>query len=286
MSSDSANSSPPAPDNQYREAITLYRESVKWVISSFGAVAAALIVGIQLTSLGELHGERLTWALISIGVVFASIIGIIVAAVRVLSPISGTYAAFKDDRGFKPLRDFLEKDNTPLRGKAKDAGELADKYEKTLQVENEKWHLYNADQGNASARDEYLEAKKYRVSLFQVVRAVTTLGLFLRTKQLFGRAMRVVYFGVALGAIGAIAFAYLANPPATTAKKSSTANVVVSARLPLNCAGFYLTLDRLAQNEPNVGKRWPAGSVGPQAKACGFQTKQELTKFVSKLTRR
>lgn len=283
MSSGSS-SPPPAPGNQYREAIATYRTSVKWVISSFGAVAAALIVGIQLTSLGELHGERLVWALASIGVVFAAILAIIAAAVRVLSPISGTYAGFKSDPAFRPLRDFLALDKTPLRTKANDPGELAAKYEEALGLESEKWRLHNEKKEDKTLEADYQAARSHRAALFPVVQAVTNLGLLLHTKQLFRQAMLVLYVGVALAAAGAVAFAYLANPPAPT-KRSTSAEVLISPRLPLNCAGFYLTLDKLLRNEPKIAKAWPTRSVGPQARACGFETKQELTEFLSRFVR-
>lgn len=266
--------STPQPGNQYREAIAEFRTNVKWVVSSFGAVAAALVVGIQLTSLGELHGYRLIWSVVSAAIVFAAILAIIGFTTRVLSPMGATYAGFKDGVEFGPLRDFLEKDKKPLRRQAETASELADAYDHALEVESEKWALHDANKTDETLKSEYDAAHANSEGLFQVVSAVTSLGIFLRTRQLFQQAMRTVYIGVALAAAGTLAFAYLANPP--SAPKKST----------VNCIAFYVSLDQLLDDEPELAKSSPRKSLEPQAHACGINTAAQRKSLLSTLAAR
>lgn len=269
--SDSATSAPQA-GNQYGGAIAEYRTNVKWVVSSFGAVAAALVVGIQLTSLGELHGYRLIWSVASAAVVFGAILAIIGFTARVLSPLGATYAGFKEGNEFGPLRSFLEQDKNPLRGKATTAEMLATKYDHAVTVEEEKWVA--DDEADETLKSEYAAAKTNRENLLPVVVDVTDFGIFLRTKQLFQQAMLAVYIGVAFAAAGTIAFAYLANPPAPP-KKST-----------LGCVAFYVSLDELLDDEPALAKSLPRMSLEPEAKACGIKTVVQQRGLLSNLAAR
>jgi hypothetical protein len=271
--SDSPTSSPQPPGNQYGGAIAEYRTNVKWVVSSFGAVAAALVVGIQLTSLGELHGYRLIWSVVSAAVVFASILAIIGFTARVLSPLGATYAGFKEGDEFGPLRNFLETDKNPLRGQAETAEELAEKYDQAVTIEKEKWVADDGEAGEALG-SEYAAAKANRENLFPVIIDVTDFGIFLRTKQLFQQAMLAVYIGVAFAAAGTIAFAYLANPPAPP-KKST-----------VDCVAFYVSLDQLLDDEPGLAKSLPRMSLEPEAKACGIKTAAQQESLLSTLAAR
>jgi membrane protein required for beta-lactamase induction len=69
-----SNNPPPPSENQYQKGINEYRATLKWVVSSFGAVAAALTVGLQVTSLGSLYGWRLYWALPSVTLAFGAVL--------------------------------------------------------------------------------------------------------------------------------------------------------------------------------------------------------------------
>jgi hypothetical protein len=269
MSSEPSNA-PADPTEQYRKGIQSYRDSVKWVVSSFGAVAAALVVGIQLTSLGSLHGERLLWAVISGGVVFAAVIAIVAAAVRVLAPIGATYTEFEKGRTFAPLRKFLQKDRAPLREKADSAKDLADKYKCLVDRENKDYDLFKANEKDETLKQNYLDTKKERVDLFRVVQAVTALGLHLRVKELFKHGMVTISIGVLLTAAGAISFAYWANPPAP--KK-------------LDCVGLYLDLDKLVDDDPLAAATWPEDPISGEAKDCGFTSNEKLTQYLEGLAR-
>jgi hypothetical protein len=62
------------------------RSSAKWLIASFGAVAAVVVAGISLSDLGGLSGDtpgyRLAWA---VGGAFAAIVGVLGALARAIA---------------------------------------------------------------------------------------------------------------------------------------------------------------------------------------------------------
>jgi hypothetical protein len=282
-----ASNNPSAPsENRYQKGVNDYRATLKWVISSFGAVAAALIVGLQLTSLGSLEGWRLIWALVSVSVAFGAVLIIIIASSKVLTPVIGTYHGFAHAPEFKALNDFLRDDPSPLQKRADSAGELAEKYEGADAAKLATWEAYQDDQDDEARQAAYEAALATYERLNGVVGTVTTLGLFLYMRQRFTRVMRLVYGGILIAGIGVIAFAYLANPSADAktqepAKKQKT----VAQVQPVNCARYYLTLAELAYHEPNLSKHWLARSLDSQATACGLDNETAVTQFLTYLER-
>jgi hypothetical protein len=199
--------------DQYRAAVEGYRSVIKWVLSSFAAVAAALIAGLQLSTLGQVEGEALFWSLLGITVAFVGILAIILFAVQVLVPIGATYRQFEHSKDFKPLLSYLERDNAPLRRKATSASGLADAYDAAIETEMTAEKFSKEKPADPERKQRLEDATAERKELFEIVAAVTRLGLTLRTEQLFKRAMWAVRVGVVAAAIGGVVFAYFANPP-------------------------------------------------------------------------
>ncbi len=270
--------SPPS-ENQYQKGANDYRTTVKWVLSTFGTVAAALVGGLQVTSLGALHGWRLYWALVAALIALGAVLIIVIAATSALLPVIGTYAGFAHDPEFKALRDFLRQDSSPLQGEATSAAELAHEYELADAEQQAAWTSFQANEDDAHA-DAYERAQGKYESLDGVVQTVTSLGLFLQIRNRVKRVMRVVYVGVLATGIGAIAFAYLAHPPAEAQAKE---HKDVSQVNPVNCARYYSTLDELTDDERSISKHWPAPTVDAQANACGLHSKAALAHFLSYL---
>ena len=103
-----------------------------------------------------------------------------------------------------------------------------------LTAEDDAWTALQHKPDDETLERAYNDARAARKSLFAVVRAVTALGLLLRTKRLFGQAMRAVYFGVVAAAAAAIALAFLTNPPkpsSATAIPISTPGQALGARV-------------------------------------------------------
>lgn len=284
--SNAGGSAPPQARDQYRDAIDGYRGIVRWVISSFGAVAAALIVGVQLTSLGQLHGGRLTWSIISLALAFVAVLAIIFAAVRVLVPVGGTFREFESGREFAALRDLLQRDPAPLRGKAITAGGLAGEYERAMANEADAWSRHQADPTNPTLEAAYGEARLVRANLFETVRSVTSLGLYLRTKQLFQVSMRTIYFGVTVAAAASIVFAYASKPPKTTGTTTSTTEIQAILLGNTDCVRYYVELDELADDEPRLLRGRTVQPAYLEARRCGIGTERALRRLVASLARR
>jgi hypothetical protein len=280
---------PSAPGGQYKEAIESYRMTARWVVSSFGAVAAAFVAGVPLSSLGQLHGWRLILAIASIFVIFGAIFLIVTTAVPMLSPVRGSYREF-DGPTFALLRKDLERDDEPLHGKAATAQELADRYQAALGRQAQAWAAYEEHSDDPLLTSAFTDAKETADELYEVIVPITWLGLVLNAKQQFSKVMRTVYGAIGFAVIGAIAFAYLANPPAKSASSNPT-NVHVTVNAPKvsvneskTCVDLYLALDQLARKKPSIGSHWPTHSLGAQDQACGFRNVQELARFLSFLS--
>jgi hypothetical protein len=276
-------------ENQYQRGVNEYRSTLRWVVSSFGAVAAALIVGLQLTSLGSLKGWRLYWALPSVALAFASILAIIIAASRVLTPVIGTYVGFAEGDEFQALRDFLARDPSPLQKEADSAAALAHKYECADAAQLAALRSHEEDESDDVRKKALEGAEATYDDLDGVVGSVTTLGLFLYMRERFKCVMKIVYVGILFAAIGATAFAYLANPPAksqtakTQTKESAKKPKTVTQVQPVNCARYYLTMAELAYHEPNISEHWLARSLDSQAVACGLDSEAAVAQFLAYL---
>jgi hypothetical protein len=268
-------------ESPYQKGVNEYRATLRWVVSSFGAVAAALLVGLQLTSLGSLEGWKLFWALVSVAVAFAAILVVMIAASRVFAPVIGTYVGFAEGDEFQALRDFLAHDPSPLQQEAHSAAELAEMYERAEAAQLAAWKAREADK-NSDKRQKALEdAESAYEALDGTVRAVTSLGLFLYMRERFKRVMRIIFVCIFVAGIGATAFAYLANPPAAAKAKEPAKKQAQS----VNCARYYLTLAELAYHEPDISKHWLAHTLDSQAATCGLDSEVAVAQFLTYLER-
>jgi hypothetical protein len=55
---------------------------------------------------------------------------------------------------------------------------------------------------------------------------------------------------------------------------------------PTDCARYYLELDEIADDEPQIASRWPASSVDEEARACGLGKSQAMASFLGYLAKR
>lgn len=220
--------SPPQQPDQYAAAIDSCRGVLKWVLSTFGAIAAILVAGLQLTSVGQLHGTRLVVSVVAFSVAFGSVFWIIMLAIRVLAPTGGTYSEFESGAAFHALRESLVRDQAPLRGKASSAEELAREYTESLKQEGEAYRIAAADPSDENIH-KYATATANRQSLYPTLMAITSFGVYLRVRELFDQTGTAIKFLVPVIAVAAVVFAYAANPPksttATKPPKSTTATI-------------------------------------------------------------
>jgi hypothetical protein len=244
-----------AGPNQYQQAIENYRSTLKWVLATFGAIGGALIVGLQLTGLGSLHGERLDWALVCAGVALLALSFVVVLAAHALSPVSGTYADWANSETFAKLRRQAPWVTRPgaspsvlLRGRAENLKDLVDKR-------------------NSADGEE-------RAQLNTLMSDLTNLGLMLRVRQLTARTLVAVGLAAPLVAAAAIAYAYLSNPPDPTKA--------------VDCISYYAKLQTLASGSPGLVAALQHTNSAPlpividaQSRACGVHDNAELARLLS-----
>lgn len=220
--SDGSMPSPPSVADQYSAAIDTCRTTVKWVLSSFAAVAAALIAGVQLTSLGQLRDGRLAWSVVAAIVGFGCVFAIVLSSVRALMPTGGTYSGFAEAPEFQPLRDVVIADPALLRGKAANLADLAKNYEDALVAESEAYEQYKVATDDKQLTARYKSATAERAALFPTVQGLTSLGVYLHVRKLCDQTFDLIKVLVPLAAIAAGAFAYAANPPSSAAKPAAS----------------------------------------------------------------
>lgn len=303
MSAGSPSNSLSDTADQNRKVIDEYRSIAKWVVSSFGAVAGALVVGVQLSSLGELKGSNLWWAAISLTVLFLAILAVIASAARVLLPVRLTYKRLATGRKFKPLRRAMAEE------KHRELEDVTKKLEE--EVAKVDLAIARTDQARAALKDEKtaenedaLEKAKQLMAEWDVrITKKVWRGRTAYTEYVFACSMLAIIVGLIAAAIAASGFAYASSsstkatpsvtnvhvsfsePKAKPAPPSAT-NVHVSVNEPKTCVDLYLALDELARAKPNIGSHWPTTSLGKQDRVCGFHTEKELAHFLSFLAQR
>jgi hypothetical protein len=271
--------------DQNRKVIDTYRSIARWVVSSFGAVAGALIVGVQVSSLGKLHGSHLHWALVSVAVLFVAILVVIGAAVRVLLPARLTYKGLATGREFKALRKALAREE-PVRSTdvSQQLTQVVKGFDNVQASEGEAWEAHKGEQ-NEATRQKLEEAEKRTQEWDARVTEKVWRGRTLYAKRVFNQSMAIIFLAILVAAAAATKFAYLSSMP-TEERPKPPPKVHVTVNEPKTCVDLYLALDKLADDEPHMGSHWPTRSLGAQDHACGFHNVKELARFLDFLSHR
>lgn len=286
MSVESDNSLSDVEDSQ-RKVVETYRSIAKWVVSTFGAVAGALLVGVQLSSLGKLHGSHLHWAVGSVLVLFLAIIAIIGAAVRLLAPVRVVYDGGFDASEFKALRKAVRRNKAELGAGVASLDDLAGKYNTAEKSQQDAQKVYEDEPSEATKQALVAVSGPFAARDAEVMEMVW-LGRSLYTKRVFKQTIIISFLAVLLAAAAATSFAYQSSMPTKETPTPAKVQVTVSApkvsvNEPKTCVDLYLALAGLAHDEPDIGKHWPTLSLGAQDHACGFDNVSELAHFLDYL---
>lgn len=185
------------------------RDAAKWLVASAAAVGAAMLAGSQLSSIGELdvgvpdsvEHARLWVAVVGAVLGLAAVVYAIWSAVQILMPklvlISELDDAWeKPPAGLAPVVAHFRRNPKYLQGFAS-PGELIAARES----------LIAGGGGEAAARIADLD---------QRITAIEDIATHEALKSQFGRALRKLMLATAVAAVGIVAFAWAANPPAGT----------------------------------------------------------------------
>jgi hypothetical protein len=294
--SDVSAGSAPGSNRQYTDAIQSYRSIAKWVVSTFGAVGAAFVVGLSLNTLGGLSEWRVVMSIICIVVGFGAIVFAIEAATAVLEPSRVTFDGFEESPDFEPLRTLLKDDPSPLDGEATTAQGLAAKLEEFEKHEGVAREYADEHPENPVAARRVREREQDVGYLYEKVSGLALLGQMLLIKKKYLESKKKIYGAVVAAGLAAIGFAFASNPPHHETPSTTQATVkpqihvsVGGPRLldwPRSCARLYFVLDKLATAEPRVGPLWPAGSLSDWDRACGLRSRADVARALAFFGRR
>ena len=185
-------------------AISTVRETAKWLIAAFAAVAAALISGIQISHIGDLEfGGRLMVAVIAFAIGLICIGGSIWSVIPVLSPFAISLKELATENKYRSLRNRIEEERKDILVDFEDIGKLNSCLEETrnklLTTRKECQVAY------ANAKNEYERANNIK-------NIIMDFAAFEIVTDKFHYAVSNISVGVAGTALSILAFAYAANP--------------------------------------------------------------------------
>jgi hypothetical protein len=190
------------------------RETIKWLVASFGAIGASLAIGSQLSNIGSLSAGRLSLAVIGAVAAFGGILLAIWIAVKVMTGSHITLGQLaKESREAKAsnkrsaIVTFFEVDNRSI----------LEKYDSLADLD-EAW------EGATRGADEV----EYR-RVGGIVKAVINVAGYEQLRSKFDDGLRGIMGGVALAVAGIILFAWSANPGEAASTPRSTTSVLAVA---------------------------------------------------------
>lgn len=204
-----------ASSDPFAEGVDRLRETAKWLMAVFAAIAATLLAESSLSSIGQFSwgAPRLTAALIA-GTLALFAVGVVIwHAARVLapSPVSIQRLAEDEEKNRKPADvNFVQRNPQLLAGYGS-VRELRDTYyglveERDALIEQDKWD-------DAKKRDDRIAYLGGVIS--QLLSAVAAD----RVHRQFKRTVWVMFVAGFVAAAGIILFVWAANPPAPKQEK-------------------------------------------------------------------
>lgn len=221
---------PTIPANPLQGANDRIRDAAKWLIGSSAAVAAALIAGSQLSSIGKLAVElptSVTGARLWIAVVGAvgglvAVVYVLWTAVRLLPEVQVTISALvkvwskKNKPDMAAVVTFLKENPWFLQG-YNTPGEL-------VEARNTLVARLTDDLNEAAAADLQAQIGDYDAR----IRAVENRASAVALQTSFKLALRRLLWATIGAALGILAFAWAANPPAAPTATATLSNANLS----------------------------------------------------------
>jgi F0F1-type ATP synthase membrane subunit b/b' len=204
-------SKPAASSDTAVTGVETLRESAKWLIGAYAAVGAAMIAGLQLTSLGKIEDHTRFWvAVLTAGAALAAVVVGIYVVSKVLAP------AEVKDNDLDAAERRVREDRSVLKGRAKTARELKEKYQQALDESEEDRKAISAptvhDGEKQTAKERLAAAEKEVVTLLEPLEAIRRRLVFENVQRRYSEAKRVLAVVAGVVVASVIAFAWAANP--------------------------------------------------------------------------
>jgi hypothetical protein len=190
------------------------RETAKWLIGAYAAVGAAIIAGLQLTSLGKVEDDARLW----VGAVAAAVA--LLAVMTGISKIAGVLAPAKveaQDLGpNSEAEKMVQATPTLLKGQATTLAELRSKYDVALadfEVKRSAAHgPFDSPAAQNAAESDAEQAHRRMMALFGPLEQMRKLVLFEKVQKRYDDAKHALGVAGIVIVAGVITFAWAANP--------------------------------------------------------------------------
>ncbi|WP_233558798.1 pentapeptide repeat-containing protein [Micromonospora radicis] len=192
------------------------RDAAKWLVASAAAVGAAMLAGSQLSSIGELHfgapdsveNARLWIAVLGAVAGLSAVVYAIWTAVQILLPklvlVSDLDRAWAQRRSeLAPVVDHFRRNPKYLQG-----------FAAPTEVITAREQLVAAQREPSTGDDVRAQLAAGIADLDERITAIEDTATHEALKEQFRRALRKLMLATAVAALGIVAFAWAANPPA------------------------------------------------------------------------
>lgn len=217
------------------------RETAKWLVATFGAIAGALIVGLQLSDIGKLEGADRAAATFAAFAALVAVILIVAVATVVLARPRVPLCELSSNGGkkYKRLREALDR-NRSLRSGHESISKFVDEVETQWTKQATSWAVKN-DAGAsaeqvASAEREYQETKKVLPELNMLVERLMAYARAEDLRLVFEQARNAIIALAVVVAAGGVVFAFVNDAP-DEEETPAVSQRPVAARLDLGDAG-------------------------------------------------
>jgi hypothetical protein len=206
------------------------REAAKWLIASFGAIAAVVAAGIQFGDVGKLSGWDLRWALAGAALAFGGIGAATYAVMRLLVPRARSVTELDTANADDPAVKYMTNNPEVLQGYTSigNLRQARDEDRATYQTALQAWRNQPSQQTAAAVKT----AAALQAPTDAIADNVVFWANYQTLKRDFDRAMRrFVLPGIGAAAVGLTLFAIKVSEPASPSSASLKAAQLSNATL-------------------------------------------------------
>ncbi len=228
------------------------RETAKWLITTFAAVAGVLVAGSQLSDIGHLSWWRFVLALLAVLVGLIGVAYAINEAAKVLTAgrVSLGELADPNNTATAALRTRVNGDPALLGGYA-NVADLSNEYTAAQLKSKQVYDEYYKDVDNEPNRKATDVADAQVTRADNAVQRLLSVASFEALSATFNSARRQIFFGALVAAVGIVSFAAAAHPKEKKAeKKAPTVAAPSEVRVKLTSAGKKLLGSALGKDCP------------------------------------
>lgn len=216
MTDDAAKSAPAAPKGGPLAGIDAQRDAAKWLVAALAAVAAILVAGSQLSSIGEVDGWRLALAVGSAIAGLAAVAFALRQTFRLMLPSSVTLEDLKALKADDPAAQYLAANASVFQGRAASVAELDQALRDAYKAEDDAVAAMRAntdDKKEKALEEKAKDAIARRTGIEGAIRNVREHARWARHEARTRDWEKVIVGTLIAAGLSIVLFAWAANPP-------------------------------------------------------------------------